>query len=123
MFSNLDGLKEINKENIVLIPKIDHPHFLRDFHPISLCNVSFKIVSKVIANHFKSVMGYLASENQYSFISERHGLDNTTIAQEAIHSMRTKKGQKGLLQLRLIWKKHMTNLIGNSLNVHLVVGD
>ena len=35
-------LKEINRINIVLIPKIDSPQVTKDFWPISLSNVSYK---------------------------------------------------------------------------------
>ena len=50
-------------------------------------------------------MGYLVSENQCSFISGRQGLDNIIIAQEAIHSMRTKKGQKGFVAVKVDMEK------------------
>jgi hypothetical protein len=40
----------LNETNICLIPKCDSSNSMRDFQPISLCNVLYKMVPKLLAN-------------------------------------------------------------------------
>ena len=59
--------EEFNKARVVLIPKKDKPRTVSDLHPISLCNVSFKIISKMLANRLKHVLSNIVLENQSAF--------------------------------------------------------
>lgn len=80
-------LKELNHTNIVLIPKVDNPTKMSQFRPISLCNVVYKLISKVLTNRLKKVLHKVISPNQSEFIKGRQISDNILVVHELLHSM------------------------------------
>lgn len=52
ILNNDMNLEAMNVTNIVLIPKIQYPMTMGNFRPISICNVIYKVIVKMVANHF-----------------------------------------------------------------------
>ena len=74
--------------------------------PISLCNVVYKLVSKVVANRLKLILGDLISPIQSAFVPGRLISDNTILAYEMTHHMRRKRrGKDAYMSLKLDMSK------------------
>lgn len=99
-------LKELNFTNLVLIPKIQIPESLSQYRPISLCNFSLKIITKVMANRLKKILNSFISANQSAFVPGRMIQDSIIVAHEAFHFLgRKKAGRDGFMAIKLDFNK------------------
>eukprot|EP00253_Pinus_taeda_P018333 PITA_18333 len=89
----------IKSSHLALIPKDPNPQSFDRFRPISLCNVSYKIITKILANRLKKILPSLISENQGGFVPRRHITDNVILIQEAIHSSMSRKERGMIIKL------------------------
>jgi hypothetical protein len=60
----------LNATFLTLIPKANKPSTFDDFRLISLCNLCYKIISKIIANRIKPFLSKFLSEEQLGFYKE-----------------------------------------------------
>ena len=90
-----------NATHLALIPKENRPSSLSRFRPISLCNTSYKILTKILALHLKPHLHSLISENQGGFLSNRQISNSILLVQEAIHSSLSRNEKGFILKLDL----------------------
>ncbi|XP_024178126.1 uncharacterized protein LOC112184065 [Rosa chinensis] len=79
---------ESNFTHLVLIPKVKEPKVASDLRPIALCNVVYKITSKVLTNRLKVILPHIISPLQSAFVPGRLISNNTLVAFEINHFMK-----------------------------------
>jgi len=84
-------LISLNETLLDLIPKEYQDGYPKKFIPISLCNVAYKIITKVIANRLKPILPNLILEEQTCYMEGTQILDGIILANEIIHSLKTTK--------------------------------
>lgn len=68
-FSNPQEISGLNGTLIVLIPKKDPPETMQNLRLISLCNVIYKVITKIVAKIIKEFLPLVTSPFQFSFVS------------------------------------------------------
>ncbi|PNX97557.1 ribonuclease H [Trifolium pratense] len=100
ILNNQGDPSHLNSTNICLIPKVNNPTSPSDFRPISLCNVSLKIITKTIANRIKNILPNIISPNQSAFTKGRLITDNTLIASKIFHYLSHTKRKAEFLGIK-----------------------
>ncbi|KAL6558471.1 hypothetical protein OROMI_018821 [Orobanche minor] len=72
---------------ISLLPKNNNPNSWKDFLPISLCNTTYKIISKILRKRLGTILPSIINPAQSGFIKGRNITDNILTAHEVTHDI------------------------------------
>lgn len=80
-------LSTVQSQGIIyILPKGNKPReFLKNWRPISLLNVTYKLLSTVLANRLKPLLNTLIYVNQKGFSAGRYIGENTRLLYALIH--------------------------------------
>ena len=92
----------LNATFLTLIPKLDKPQTFTDFRPISLCNLLYKLIAKVIAVRLKPFLDTGITPEHFGFLKGRQITEPIGIVQEILHTVKTKNICAFILKLDLI---------------------
>lgn len=76
--------KGLNATILALVAKKDNATEMRDYRPISCCNVLYKVISKIIANRLKGTLSGCISCNQSAFVKDMLLVENLLLATEIV---------------------------------------
>jgi len=91
----------LNATFIALIPKGEDSITPDKYRPIALCNLIYKIISKVIATRLKPLLPLIISPEQSGYVEGRQITDGIILTHEIIHSLKQTKKPGMLLKLDL----------------------
>jgi len=65
-----------------------------------LCNLGYKLISKILANRLKGILHLFISPQQSAFVPSRTIQDSSILAQGLLHTLKSKQGRGALWLLK-----------------------
>lgn len=95
----------MNGTLLCLIPKCENAKQIKYFKTIRLCNITHKVVTKIIVNRIKPILSSIIGPSQDSFLSNKRTSDSSIIVRELISHFRKMKVIKGSMILKIDLEK------------------
>lgn len=92
-------IARLNYGILVLLPKIKGDNQIKQFRPIYLLNVIYKIMTKVLTIRLNAIINKVISVAQTTFIPGIYILDGVLIIHEILQELRVKKKRGIILKL------------------------
>lgn len=112
VWENPTSIKYVDNTLIFWVNKVDKLELVTWFRLIALCNVAYKLVTKIIVHHIKPLLDEIISSTKFSFIPMRNIHHNIIIARQMVHSMTHMKGKKVFISIKIDLERLMIGLIG-----------
>ena len=94
---------------LICLPKGDKPRqYLKNWRPLSMLSVLYKLISGTMANRLKKILNFIISKNQSAFIENRFIGDNTRLIYDVIHT--TEKRNLPALLMSIDFEKAFDSL-------------
>lgn len=93
--------RAINHTFLALIPKQLATAKVEQFRPIALCNIAYKVVTKLLASRLHNALFRIIHPSQVAFIPSRSIIDNCIINHVIMHYLKRKKGKNGLMAIKI----------------------
>lgn len=104
-FENGRMSNEANSSLIILIPKTPNPSSVNNLQPISLCNVVYKIISKLLLAKLRPLLHKIIYPYQSAFIPGRWIAENQVVVHELLHSFKVRKVKSGFMAVKIDLQK------------------
>lgn len=91
----------MNHTFIALLPKVPSAFKVDQFRLIALCNVVYKLITKILAGRLRSLLDLIVHPLQAAFVPKRSILDNIIINQEIMFYLKNIKGSKGFMAIKV----------------------
>ncbi|GKV46006.1 hypothetical protein SLEP1_g53030 [Rubroshorea leprosula] len=98
-YTNGKLVKGSNASFVVLIPKTSNTQKIEDFRPISLIGSMYKIITKLLANRIRLVMGSVIGVQQTAFVKDKLLVDGVLVANEVIDEAKRRRKSSFVLKL------------------------
>lgn len=97
--------RAVNHTFLTLIPKRAAANKVDQFRPIALCNVFYKVITKILALRFKGMLNDIIHPSQTAFIPSHSIMDNVIINHEAMVYLRSRRGKTGYMAVKVDMSK------------------
>jgi hypothetical protein len=88
----------LNSTFISLIPKTNNLTTFCDYRPISVCNLCYKLITKIIANRIRPILSRSLSVEQHGFLKGIQIHDAIGITHECLHNVKKEKNKSLILK-------------------------
>ncbi|KAL4383249.1 hypothetical protein GQ457_15G015390 [Hibiscus cannabinus] len=107
------NLEDVSNHTLLFLhPNVANPGDIKQFRPISLCSVLYKVITKILVNRLKPFLPGWVHLTQASFVLGRHITDNIILAQECLNWSHRVSVSKSHIFFSKNHSSELKNLIG-----------